>query len=238
MDLKEIEILESDINNHWYYVSKARALSILSKNLDSKIVLDVGAGSGFFSKQLLKTAGIKEAWCVDISYEKDYDAQYEKKIVRYRKNVESVNADLVLFMDVLEHVDDDVSLIKRYFDKVPKGTKFIFTVPAFSFLWSDHDVFLEHKRRYSLNELESVVRDSGLSVLSGSYFYGLVFPLAVITRLANKIFGDHRKPASQLKKHSNIANCVLKAICIFECKLFFRLNRAVGLSAFCLAEKR
>ena len=29
------------------------------------------------------------------------------------------------------------------------GTPVFITVPAFSFLWSAHDVFLDHRRRYT-----------------------------------------------------------------------------------------
>ena len=44
-------------------------------------------------------------------------------------------------MDVLEHVADDLALLKEYVDKARPGTAFLITVPAFQFLWSGHDDF-------------------------------------------------------------------------------------------------
>ena len=50
MDLKEEDILGADIGRHWYYRSKAAALRRAVSGLRPKHLLDVGAGSGFFSR--------------------------------------------------------------------------------------------------------------------------------------------------------------------------------------------
>ena len=161
MDLKETDILGASINEHWYYRSKANAMIRLLSGVSPSIILDIGAGSGFFSKKLLSDTMAIEAWCVVISYESDSDDLEAEKPIYFRKSVGKVNADLVLLMDVLEHVDDDVGLLREYVTKVPRGAKFLISVPAFQFLWSGHDVFLEHKRRYRLNQMERVVRQAG-----------------------------------------------------------------------------
>jgi 2-polyprenyl-3-methyl-5-hydroxy-6-metoxy-1,4-benzoquinol methylase len=136
-------------------------------------------------------------------------------------------------MDVLEHVDDDRGLVRHYAAKVPPGAHFLVTVPAFSFLWSGHDVFLEHKRRYLLGEIEAAMRVAGLNVVKGAYYFGLVFPLAAAVRLANR---GEAEPKSSLKKHGALTNSVLAAICAAELPLF-PVNRLAGLSAFVLARK-
>jgi hypothetical protein len=66
------------------------------------------------------------------------------KPLLFRRSVDQSDADLVLLMDVIEHVEDDVGLVREYANKVAPGTRFITTVPAFMWLWSGHDVFLEH----------------------------------------------------------------------------------------------
>ena len=108
------------------------------------------------------------------------------KPVLYRRDTGPTDCDLVLMMDVLEHVDDDRGLLRHYAAKVPSGAHFLVTVPAFAFLWSGHDVFLEHKRRYRLGEIEAAMRDAGLQVVRGSYYFGLVFPLAAAVRLVER----------------------------------------------------
>ncbi len=235
MDLKETDILGSSIERHWYYRSKAAATRRLLGDARIGKILDVGAGSGFFSHHLLTHTPASEAWCVDISYAADSDATTAGKPVHYRRSIESVDADLVLLMDVLEHVDDDVGLLKAYVDKVPSGSRFLITVPAFQFLWSGHDDFLEHKRRYTLARLETVAKDAGLTVKQGAYYFGLVFPIAATLRLLSK-GAQASPPRSQLKRHHPVVNTLLKTLCSIELP-FMGANRLAGLTVFCLAQK-
>jgi len=237
VDLKEEDILGEAVSGHWYYQSKATALLGYVKHLNHKSILDVGAGSGFFSKELLKRTNSRSALCIDTSYQSERSEVIYGKSVLYRTQSGPVDADLVLMMDVLEHVDSDVDLLCEYISKVSAGTHFLITVPAFSFLWSGHDVFLGHKRRYTLKEIEHVVEKAGLIVERSSYYFGLVFPLAAALRLLDRNHDSREHPPrSQLKKHSPIINVVLNSICTVD-RLFLRFNRLAGLSAFCLARK-
>jgi 2-polyprenyl-3-methyl-5-hydroxy-6-metoxy-1,4-benzoquinol methylase len=233
MDLKEEDILGADIGRHWYYRSKAAALRRMVGALGAKRILDVGAGSGFFSRHLLAETEAQSALCVDIGYASERDDSAAGKPVLYRRDIGLTDCDLVLMMDVLEHVDDDRGLLGHYAAKVPSGAHFLVTVPAFGFLWSGHDVFLEHKRRYRLGEIEAAMRDAGLKVVRGSYYFGLVFPLAAVVRLATR---GTTEPTSSLKKHGAATNGLLSAICAAELPLF-PINRLAGLSAFVLARK-
>ncbi|WP_053143561.1 bifunctional 2-polyprenyl-6-hydroxyphenol methylase/3-demethylubiquinol 3-O-methyltransferase UbiG [Pseudomonas sp. P97.38] len=235
MDLKETDILGPDIGQHWYYRSKALAMRHLLKGISARTLLDVGAGSGFFSHHLLTHTDTAQAWCVDISYPDDSDATTAGKPVHYRRAIDTLDADLVLLMDVLEHVDDDVGLLKGYVDKVPSGSRFLITVPAFQLLWSGHDDFLEHKRRYTLGQLEGVVAQAGLQVQQGAYYFGLVFPIAAGLRLVQRSTSSEA-PKSQLARHHPWVNGVLKALCSLE-RPFMGANRLAGLTVFCLAQK-
>jgi SAM-dependent methyltransferase len=233
MDLKEEDILGADIGRHWYYRSKAAALRRMVGGLAPRRILDVGAGSGFFSRHLLAEAGALSALCVDIGYASDRDDNEGGKPVLYRRDTGPTDCDLVLMMDVLEHVDDDSGLLRHYTAKVSPGAHFLVTVPAFRFLWSGHDVFLEHKRRYRLGEIEAVMRDAGLQIARGAYYFGFVFPLAAAVRLATR---GTTEPRSSLKKHGALANGILTAACTAELPLF-PINRLAGLSVFVLARK-
>ena len=237
MDLKETDILGADIGQHWYYRSKANAMGRLLSGAPPSIILDVGAGSGFFSRRLLSETSAKEAWCVDISYSDDSDALEAGKPVYFRRSVDMVNADLVLLMDVLEHVDDDVGLLENYVQRVPSGARFLVSVPAFQFLWSGHDVFLEHKRRYRLNQIEGVAKQAGLTVKHGAYYFGAVFPIAATIRLVtNWIHKGQQQARSQLSLHHPLINGALAALSYAELPFLAR-NRLAGLTVFCVAEK-
>lgn len=238
MDLKESDILGDDILQHWYYRSKAKAMTRLLGKMQISTILDVGAGSGIFSRHLLANSSANEAWCVDISYDDDSDVLENGKPIHFRRSIDQLDADLVLLMDVLEHVDDDVRLLNHYVNKVSRGARFLISVPAFQFLWSNHDVFLEHKRRYQLKQIEDVARRAGLTVLSGAYYFGAVFPIVAIIRvfLLNTPSGN-MLAQSQLAKHHPLVNSTLATLCNLELPLI-KFNRLAGLSAFCLAQKR
>ena len=237
MDLKEELILGGAAERHWYYRSKAKALLQLVAPLKPRTILDVGAGAGFFSKYLLNHSSAESAWCIDPNYQQEADDAHAGKPVRFRHECTGTNADLVLMMDVLEHVENDLELLTDYITKVNSGTRFLITVPAFQLLWSGHDVFLGHYRRYTLPQVTNLMARAGFTVEYRAYYFGLVFPLALATRFVSKLLRpDTKEPQSDLRQHSTVTNNLLSLICRAELPLF-RFNRLAGLTVFCLARK-
>jgi trans-aconitate methyltransferase len=237
MDLKEEQALGEGVGQHWYYRSKSAALLKLVASLKPRKILDVGAGSGFFSKFLLQHTGAETAWCIDPYYSEERDDDYADKPIHYRHECRATDADLVLMMDVLEHVEDDLQLLNNYVAAVPSGTYFLVTVPAFQFLSSGHDVFLGHYRRYTLPATVDLMGRAGLVIEQRAYYFGLVFPLAAVVRLVGRMLGKKMdEPHSDLKQHGAFTNSVLSLVCKAELAVF-RFNRMAGLSVFCLARK-
>jgi len=237
MDLKETQILGENISEHWYYRSKAKAMTSLLGRQSVLNILDVGAGSGFFSRYLLANTSANTACCVDISYPQDSDDQEKDKPITFRKSIAQSNADLVLLMDVLEHVKDDVGLLSSYVNKVQSGTRFLISVPAFEFLWSDHDVFLEHERRYHLEQVEQVARSAGLKIEKAGYYFATIFPIVAVIRLGlQKLKSRKNIVQSDLSPEHPIVNQILSTVCGLELPLI-GFNRIAGLTVFCLASK-
>jgi 2-polyprenyl-3-methyl-5-hydroxy-6-metoxy-1,4-benzoquinol methylase len=236
MDIKETEILGADAGNHWYYHSKADAVERCLHGVPYETVLDVGAGSGFFSRHLLTHTGARAAYCVDPNYPDEWQEQVDGKLLRFLRGTDSIGADLVLLMDVMEHVDDDVGLLREYARKSLPNASFLISVPAFQWLWSAHDVFLGHRRRYTLPQLERAVRAAGLEVVRSHYFYGAVFPLAAAVRLLRRPQSGNGSASSDLRRHSGAVNSILYAMCRGESAVM-EYNRAFGLSIFCLARR-
>ena len=238
MDIKEIDILGDDLHRHWYYLSKGRALQSFLQPYHPRSILDVGAGSGIFSKILLRSTRAESAVCVDIGYDEERSEAYHHKRIEFKRSINRSDANLALFMDVIEHVDDDAGLLRTYAELLSPGALVLITVPAFPFLFSGHDLFLEHKRRYTLTSLESTVRRAGLEVIKSRYFFGLLFPIAAAQRLLNRIClkSNHIEPKSALKKHTPLINSMLSTINNLEL-LAFPYNRFAGLTIFCLAHR-
>jgi 2-polyprenyl-3-methyl-5-hydroxy-6-metoxy-1,4-benzoquinol methylase len=240
MDIKEEQILGSSVDKHWYYVSKNKAIQRLLGFLYGRNLLDVGAGSGVFSKFLLETDLALSARCVDTAYPFDEKSEiHNHKPIRFVKSLENIDETVVFMIDVLEHIEDDLHFLKDYVGRLPEGSYVLMSVPAFNFLWSGHDIFLEHKRRYTLTELERLADKSGLKVITGRYFFGLLFPIIASIRLLNRLLLGAGKLTAQsdLKGAPEMLNKWLIHIHDFETKTLFRFNRMAGLTAFCLARK-
>jgi SAM-dependent methyltransferase len=237
MDLKELELLAGAPEDHWYYASKACALLECLRGRQPVHVLDVGAGSGFFSRMVLRHTAATGATCVDVGYAREWSEEEHGKSIDFRPSLRPCNADLVLLMDVLEHVVDDAQLLRECAGHVPAGARFIVTVPAFAWLWSGHDDFLGHHRRYTLRQLIEVIGSAGLDVEGGFYFMAAVLPAVAATRLPARWLRRNRPASSDLRSHHPLTNWLLKRVCIAECRVACH-NRAFGLTAFATALKR
>jgi SAM-dependent methyltransferase len=238
MDLKEEEAIGGDPASHWYYISKARAIRSLIGEGPYESILDVGAGSGVFSRLLIEGGAATRSVCVDPKYTDAWLQSHQGGPIRYVRSVSGSDAPLILMVDVIEHVDDDVALIAEYARMARPGTKFLFAAPAFEFLWSLHDEFLEHRRRYTAETLDRAIRAAGLKPMTHRYFFGLLFPAVAALRVAERAMkGDREATESALKAAPEWLTRTLVAVHDFERAVLFPVNRFAGVTAFCLAEK-
>jgi len=236
MDLKELDLIGADQEHHWYYASKSHALRRALGDYQPRHILDVGAGSGFFSRVLLRDTSAQSAVCVDTGYADDRSERYCDKRLDFSRTIPAAEADLVLLIDVLEHVDDDVGLLRDVVSRTAPQARFIVSVPAFSWLWSRHDEFLGHRRRYTRTHLRRVLAAAGLRPLDAFYMFAAIFPAVAAQRLWQRMRPAAGPPASDLRQHYRWSNALLTRLCIAESGIA-RHNRAFGLTAFGVAEK-
>ncbi len=96
-----------------------------------------------------------------------------------------------LFGGLLAECGHDVTLVDvnaAHVDAI------VVTVPAYQWLWSGHDTFLHHYRRYDRAALERCARAAGCTIVRSSYFNTLLFPLAVVARTIDRLL--HRARSS------------------------------------------
>lgn len=237
MDIKE---LKNGINPkvHWYYQSKKIPLfkffekvrKLSDKDLD---IVDVGAGSGFFSEELYDNYKdqIKKVYLVDTAYTLD-DLTKEKNqtIIKQKEIPQEIKNSLIILMDILEHIENDVSILKKIKENSNGENYFFITVPAFMSLWSTHDDFLGHYRRYNLKSLGNILLDANFEVENIYYIYGSIFPLVWIRR---RLLKNKNKLKSDITSVNPIANQLLKIMCSFEMH-FRKINKWYGVT--CVAE--
>lgn len=131
--------------------------------------------------------------------------------------------DLVCLFDVLEHIEDDTATLQAVGTLLARDGQALITVPAYRWLWSAHDEFLHHKRRYSAGELRRKASAAGLRTAVLSYFNTLLFALAAAGRLVNHGSAGRSMPARPI-------NTLLHVVFSAERFLVGRLPLPFGLS--------
>lgn len=238
MDLKELEN-GVDPKVHWYYQSKIKPLIAYTrkviKSVGAVTIVDVGSGSGFFAISLAEIFGsdVKKVYLVDINYTtEDIAATKGEKIEKTLSIPPKIENGLVILMDVLEHLEDDLLMLQNIkHNCVGNGNHFFITVPAFYSLWSGHDVYLGHYRRYKIGTLSAVLNTAKYSIGNTYYLYGSLFPMVWVARKLNNLRKGEAE--SNMKPFSSTVNSILLGITSAEMKLA-PLNKLCGVS--CVAE--
>jgi hypothetical protein len=102
---------------------------------------------------------------------------------------EERDADVMLEMDVMEHVPDDFLFASRLLAALKPGGHLLITVPADAALWSAHDEAFGHYRRYDRQRLERVWRDLPVTPLLVSHAMARLYPLVRAVRGWNRLRG-------------------------------------------------
>lgn len=151
-------------------------------------VLEVGAGIGSITSDLAPTVG---GWT---TLEPDRRLAARIPDIRTRagriRTLVGTIADLepeqrfdsVLYVDVLEHIEEDVDEVRCAAAHLRPGGRLIVLVPAFPFLYSAFDASVGHHRRYTRGRLRAIV-PSGLRELRIEHLDTLGFLSAVMNRL-------------------------------------------------------
>jgi SAM-dependent methyltransferase len=142
-------------------------------------LLDVGAGAGLLGHYLRQSFPQGSYFFIEPigSLERHLERVFgpERNLKDHRDLAE---IDLVVLLDVLEHQEDDVAFLRDLVARLRPSCTVIFTVPALSSLWSEWDVLLGHRRRYSRASLSAAVSASGLRLVTQRYLFPELLPLA------------------------------------------------------------
>lgn len=92
--------------------------------------------------------------------------------------------EVVLALDVIEHVDDDAAVVRNLARLVGPGGLVVVTVPALPGLTSDFDRVQGHRRRYTPATLRRAFRGSGLALQRLSWWGCWMVPVARMRRRA------------------------------------------------------
>jgi SAM-dependent methyltransferase len=237
MEIEAYSEMRTIQERHWWFTGRRAILRRLLKGMnlpENATILEVGSGTGG-NLGLLREFGSVVAFDMEptaVDYCKlKFGNQIDIRVGSCPDDIPikvDEKFDLICLLDVIEHIEKDneaLSVLKKY---MKVDGKILVTVPAYSWLWSGHDEFVHHKRRYTKKGVCELANKLGLVVVDSSYFNSILFPLAVVVRVVNKIAGREGS------KHTHIPpepiNRVFQMIFSSERFLIKKFRPPMGLS--------
>lgn len=140
--------------------------------------VEYGAGTGTFSQlliphvdelDLVEPSSVLAAKlrnrCRSVGHAKIYSMPLEKHI----QGLKSASVDTIMLINVLEHVEDDVSALKAFVRVLKPSGHLLLFVPALAWLFSALDRRYGHYRRYHRRPLARMVSAAGFEIVVARY---------------------------------------------------------------------
>lgn len=188
MGVQIVDLKEKNCNTKrhpWELARKDIILGYFLKQGFAKTIeiVDIGSGDLYFTNEL--SIYFPNIDAVDIGY---IDEMSEN--IRTFNSIQRLSDDyydVIFLMDVLEHIEYDVAFLESITTKLKKGGRIYITAPSLKFVYSNHDKFLEHYRRYSLSDISNTINNSNLRIRSYSFFFNLLVLPRLIILLLEKV---------------------------------------------------
>ena len=179
------ELLNSEVMKNYNSFIVSMAMKYASK---TKAVIDFGAGIGTLSLIFRDKFNIQPL-CLEIDKaNKEYLEKRGFAIVDELSAVDD-KVDLFFSSNVLEHIEDDLSVLSEMKNQLAEGGKVFLYLPAKMLLWSKLDEEVGHYRRYEYAELKEKCEQVGLTVEKLHFADSVGF----FASLAMKLFGYNKE---------------------------------------------
>jgi SAM-dependent methyltransferase len=226
---------------HWWFAARreivARLIADRVRPRPGARILEVGAGTGSNLAMLQRFGRVDaiepDAGARALAASRSGVAVGGGSLPDDGKALPDGHYDMIVLLDVLEHIDDDRAALRLLLAKLAPGGKLVLTVPAMPWMWSLHDVAHHHKRRYTVVTLCQALMESGYRLDHMSHFNTLLFPLIAGIRLWGPRFG---RLAADDAMPSRPVNWLLRRIFAAERYFVTRATVPFGVSLLAVAE--
>ena len=246
MEISEYKTMAQLEDRYWWYVGRRAIIqSVLSRHITSPVAhaVDLGCGTGANFHILKKFA--RNLTGLDTSEDAITFCRargiYDVRLITdpYHLAIESGSLYLVTLFDVLEHIEHDSRALQELHRILRIKGLIAMTVPAYQFLWSEHDIALHHYRRYTLPNLTKRLKDAGFHIVQASYIISSTLPVIVLYRVLRGVMRRifPKQPSSSHLVLPSFLNTLLTKVLILEAKLLSICSLPAGTSIVILAQK-
>ncbi len=228
---------------YWWFVGRRKLVEEILRKEAGKHgplrILDVGCGTGAnlaafrrygsaigidFSQEALKLCSRREVDGVCM-------AEVEKL------PFPDHTFDVITALDLLEHTDEDLVALREMQRVCKPGGLLIVIVPAYGFLWSEHDEALKHRRRYTAHELRNKISVTGFDLKRSTYFITALFWPTLAFRIYQGLFKNNSVPKTSMHILPPWLNALLVGLLDVERWCLRAVNLPFGVSAVALGRK-
>jgi SAM-dependent methyltransferase len=191
-DYPALELLvrgENDLRNYNERIVELFVAHAGKLNRQDAKILDFGAGFGGLSRIFQQKTGLKPDGV-------ELDDRLRRLLCdRGYRGYESLAAvedsyDVIFSSNVLEHIEDDVVVLRALREKLKDGGVLLLYVPAFEMIWSRMDDRVGHYRRYTKRTLAQRLESAGYQVGATHYCDSLGFILSILFKLFGSRSGE------------------------------------------------
>jgi len=148
-------------------------------------ILEVGPGRGEIIENFISADNKITMIDTDEEMCKVIRERFKNSDVRIlNSNISSLEEkfDTILYMDVIEHIENDIKELDQAISKLNKNGKLVIIVPAFSILFSDFDKSVGHFRRYTKKNFFDY-KNSEVKLRNLKYFDSLGFFILFLSKI-------------------------------------------------------
>jgi ubiquinone/menaquinone biosynthesis C-methylase UbiE len=225
-------------DSHFWFVGKRlfikKALSYISLPKKAKI-LDIGCGTGGTTAFLTSYGHVTgiEKNPIAASFARKRTL---KTIEASANNIPIKNAsfDAVTFFDVLYHKSmNEKKALREAFRLLKPGGYLLITDCAIPWMWSEHDVTMDAKYRYTKNQLETFVRQTGFLIKRSNYIFSSLFIFFLLSRMLSQT----KASKSSIPHLNAVINTWFVYLLSIESIIFLHVPFFIGSSLCIIAQK-
>ncbi|KKT58087.1 MAG: Methyltransferase type 11 [Candidatus Amesbacteria bacterium GW2011_GWB1_47_19] len=242
--LRQFEKIEK---THWWWNGRRKLIQLLLPDGNNLKILDIGCGTGETLSFLKSIRPQSKLYGVDpdpiaIGFSKTRNCGIIKKSYAEKLPFKNDYFDVVMFLDVLEHVKNQNKALHEAKRVLRPGGFTIITAPALKLIWSDHDVKQGHYRRYTRSEIRSLTKRVGMKLKFISYFNFLLSLPIIIVRLLSQLqpfrfMVSYNNRVNYDVAKNNPINSFLTKIFLFEIARIKTFNYPIGISIVAVLQK-